>query len=188
LNYEKHYSLLIEKARGRLIDGYVERHHVVPRCMGGTDEPSNLVLLTAEEHFVAHQLLAKMHPSSLELVLALNMMTVSPTGQRNNNRRYAWIKKALSLATSKRFKGRTWSEHQNQARSVAVATQWADPEFKAKRSAAMRGIRWSEERRAAKSAAMKGKPGRAWTTEQKAKLSESKRRQHLLKGAVQHES
>lgn len=33
------------------------RHHVVPKHAGGTDDPSNIVLLTIEEHAAAHKLL-----------------------------------------------------------------------------------------------------------------------------------
>ena len=62
MNYRRHYDRLIERARNRVLSGYVERHHVLPRCMGGGNESSNLVQLTAEEHYVAHQLLHKMHP------------------------------------------------------------------------------------------------------------------------------
>lgn len=32
------------------------RHHKVPRHMGGTDDPDNLVLLTIEEHAEAHRI------------------------------------------------------------------------------------------------------------------------------------
>jgi hypothetical protein len=32
-------------------------HHIVPRHMGGTDDPSNLVELTVEEHAEAHRIL-----------------------------------------------------------------------------------------------------------------------------------
>ena len=31
------------------------RHHIIPRHMGGTDDPENLVFLTPEEHAKAHQ-------------------------------------------------------------------------------------------------------------------------------------
>ena len=30
-------------------------HHIVPKHMGGTDEPSNLIRLTVEEHAIAHK-------------------------------------------------------------------------------------------------------------------------------------
>ena len=36
-------------------------HHIVPRHMGGTDDPSNLVRLTVEEHAEAHRKLYEQH-------------------------------------------------------------------------------------------------------------------------------
>lgn len=36
-------------------------HHIIPRHMGGTDDPSNLVELTIEEHAEAHRLLYEQH-------------------------------------------------------------------------------------------------------------------------------
>ena len=39
---------------------YVERHHIIPRSLNGDDSNSNLIYLTAREHFVAHWLLSKM--------------------------------------------------------------------------------------------------------------------------------
>lgn len=40
--------------------GYVERHHIIPKSFGGSNEDSNLVWLTASEHLEAHILLTKM--------------------------------------------------------------------------------------------------------------------------------
>lgn len=40
-------------------EGYTEKHHIVPRSMGGTDDKENLVILTAREHYIAHLLLTK---------------------------------------------------------------------------------------------------------------------------------
>lgn len=37
------------------------KHHIVPRHMGGTDDPSNLIELTIEEHAEAHRLLYEEH-------------------------------------------------------------------------------------------------------------------------------
>ena len=39
---------------------YGERHHVLPRSLGGLDVESNLVRLSAREHFICHLLLTKM--------------------------------------------------------------------------------------------------------------------------------
>ena len=39
----------------------MEKHHIVPKSEGGSDDPSNLVNLTAREHYIAHLLLAKIY-------------------------------------------------------------------------------------------------------------------------------
>jgi hypothetical protein len=62
VDYVKAYDKLIARARGRKRHGYMERHHVVPKCMGGQDAKENFVFLTAKEHFIAHKLLARIHP------------------------------------------------------------------------------------------------------------------------------
>jgi hypothetical protein len=192
MNYVKHYQSLISKAMARKLpsDVYVERHHIVPKCLGGGNELSNLVQLTAREHFVAHQLLIKIHPGVEKLIYAACMMAFSPTNSRVTNKIYGWLKTKLAELQSSKFTGKVWTEAQNKSRSETVKAQWADPDFKARRSEAMRGRNWSKESRAAKSAEMLGKPGRVWTAEQKAKLSETKRSRtiqtNLLKGAVNH--
>ena len=38
MNYFDHYDRLIARARTRVLEGYRERHHVLPRCMGGSNE------------------------------------------------------------------------------------------------------------------------------------------------------
>lgn len=40
--------------------GPFEKHHVIPKSMGGTDKKENVVNLTVRQHFVCHRLLTKM--------------------------------------------------------------------------------------------------------------------------------
>ena len=35
----------------------IHKHHIIPKHAGGTDDPSNLVLLTVEDHAIAHKVL-----------------------------------------------------------------------------------------------------------------------------------
>jgi hypothetical protein len=93
MNYNRIYTNLIERARSRKIDQYTEGHHVIPRCVGGSNNKDNIVRLTPEEHYVAHQLLVKMYPKEHKLVYAANMMTVSAGNLSRNNKRYGWLKK-----------------------------------------------------------------------------------------------
>lgn len=86
MNYKMIYDMLIEKGKSRTkIDGYFERHHIIPRCCGGTNDDDNLVNLTAKEHYVAHHLLVKIYEHSKfysKLICAFRYMTVGHAGKR----------------------------------------------------------------------------------------------------------
>lgn len=58
--YTKWYYNIINSARQRSNDTYIERHHIVPKSLGGLNTSDNLVSLTAKEHFICHLLLTKM--------------------------------------------------------------------------------------------------------------------------------
>lgn len=63
MNYKKVYTTIISAALQRSGDfeGYGENHHIHPRSMGGSDCESNMVRLTAREHYICHWLLWKIH-------------------------------------------------------------------------------------------------------------------------------
>ncbi len=105
MDYNKHYLLLIERAKTRKLDGYLEKHHIVPRCMGGSDELTNLVKLTPEEHYVAHQLLVKIYPENHKVVFAAQMMAAASNTHTRNNKLYGWLRKRLSIALSESNRG-----------------------------------------------------------------------------------
>lgn len=105
MNYKSHYYQLIDRAKNRELSGYTETHHVIPKCIGGTDYKDNLVKLTAREHYVAHQLLMKLYPGHRGLAYAALLMTRLGRGNgRINNRMYAWIRKKYAQAQSIRVK------------------------------------------------------------------------------------
>ena len=81
ITYEEFIQNILE-TRGRFAcgDEYHERHHIVARCMGGTDEDDNLIDLLAREHFEAHRLLALENPNNIKLVYAWNRMCNSKNG------------------------------------------------------------------------------------------------------------
>lgn len=93
MNYTSHYQKLIDRARDRVLLGYKERHHIVPRCIEGGDEKTNIVELTAEEHYVAHKLLVKIHPSVFGLALASMLMSRTCYGSKD----YGWMRRRVSM-------------------------------------------------------------------------------------------
>jgi hypothetical protein len=58
--YTRWYYSIINRSQTRQLNCYTERHHIIPKSLGGSNESSNLVSLTAREHFVCHMLLTKM--------------------------------------------------------------------------------------------------------------------------------
>lgn len=69
--FTKKYFGIVNKANNRCsgnnprriankLIGYVERHHIQPKSLGGSDSYENLVWLTAEEHLEVHLLLVNM--------------------------------------------------------------------------------------------------------------------------------
>ena len=114
MNYKKHYISLINRAKDRKINGYTETHHIIPRCMNGTDDKDNLVDLTAREHFIAHLLLLKIYPKQYSLIKAVMMMTVSNSIHREHrsmNRMYSWLKEHHSKEMSRLQTGEKNSQH-----------------------------------------------------------------------------
>lgn len=94
---------------------YYEKHHIIPKCMGGTDDIQNTVLLTAREHFVAHQLLIKIYPNEYKLVFALRMLCRNNNKNHvRNNKEYSWIKTSIAKTLSISQKGKPSMGHKYQ--------------------------------------------------------------------------
>lgn len=64
MNYQKIYNSIINQALERVNKSYVEKHHIIPRFMGGTDELSNIVKLSPREHYLCHVILTKIVPEN----------------------------------------------------------------------------------------------------------------------------
>lgn len=84
--YKSWYDSIIQKAKVKNLSGYKEKHHILPRCLGGKDIKKNLVKLTAREHFIVHMLLCKftLGQARIKMLYAFNFMSVV----RNKNRDY----------------------------------------------------------------------------------------------------
>lgn len=82
--YTRWYFNIINTAKNRPITGYTEKHHIVPKSLGGTNAKSNIVPLTAREHFICHRLLTKMVVSEFKskMVYALWIMNAKNNSQQ----------------------------------------------------------------------------------------------------------
>lgn len=123
---------------------YTERHHILPRCMGGTNDKNNIIRLTHQEHYEAHKLLALEYPTNEKLQYAWWNMSV-----RHNKYQeeifvsaddYARARELHAHMTSKQFKGTKQSVEHIQ-----------------KRTEKQRGLHRTEETRKKLSESLKGK-------------------------------
>lgn len=61
-HYARYTSFIQSRQNRTISEGtYTEKHHILPRSLGGSDEPENIIELTAREHFVAHLILWKVY-------------------------------------------------------------------------------------------------------------------------------
>lgn len=168
MNYTTVYNALVQRGKMRVCTlPFPEEHHIVPRCMGGTDEPANLVILTPEEHLLAHLLLTRIHPAHGGIGLALLMMlqhSWALPGRASFNKKYARWRRNV-VADLKKLKW--WTNGVDHKRSEECPGDGY--ELGMLNDAWNKGIPMSEEQRAQQSARLKGRPQPAKTAEAKAK-------------------
>jgi len=114
MNHHKVYEDIIQKAknenRSRSDDVYYEDHHIIPRCLGGSDEDKNRVLLTAREHFVCHKLLTYIYKGHFGLIYAFHRMCFSRKDKIYlTSRDYAYIRELIASVPGF-TKGKTFKE------------------------------------------------------------------------------
>ena len=81
--YEKWYKDITERGQVRITNERTESHHIIPKCLGGVDNKSNLTNITLREHFICHWLLTKIHygKERHQLLKALWMMKAENQNQ-----------------------------------------------------------------------------------------------------------
>lgn len=159
MNYIKIHNNIIERAKNRIILGYTENHHILPKCLGGTNSPDNLVKLTAKEHFIIHRLLIRIYPENHKLSYAFWFMC---TKSRNTNERiipssktYEYAKLKMSEAIKNRlinnnqWNGKKHSEESKIKQSNSAKNRKTNPETEKLRrekiSNSMKGKKKTEE-------------------------------------------
>jgi hypothetical protein len=153
MDYQKIYNQIITKAKNRYIDGYVEYHHIFPKCLGGEDNKENLVALTAREHFICHQLLCEIYPNEPKLKHALFLMSTGKQKKKNkqyeiSSRTYQRLKLEYSLFLT----GKKQSKETKDKKSKKMVEVWKNKteaemiEVGNKRSQALTGreITWGD--------------------------------------------
>ncbi len=174
MDYNKIYNNLVSKT---YTDDYTEVHHIIPKCLGGDNSKDNLVRLSPEAHYLAHQLLVKIYPDNHKLVYAASMMTTDTHGKRVNNKLFGWLRRKISKVQSEAKSGekhpmfgKKRTEEFKQKMSSVHKDKIVSDETKQKMSEAKKGKKLSIEHKQKLFIANKGK---IMSDETKKKLSEN---------------
>jgi hypothetical protein len=114
MNYQRIHDAIINRARNRTLQGYYEKHHVIPRCIDVKSK--EIVNLTAREHFIIHKLLCEIYPGNHKLIHAYWLMAnkaQSGNQQRDYNvssKEYQKLKEQIRDIKSVTMKGNTFSK------------------------------------------------------------------------------
>lgn len=109
--YTSWYYQIISQARSRQAQDYVEKHHIIPRSLGGKNSQDNIVSLTAREHFICHLMLTRMTTgqSRNKMISAVFYLTGRGKAKRSNiiknSHLYEKLKKEHASNVSKQKKG-----------------------------------------------------------------------------------
>jgi 5-methylcytosine-specific restriction endonuclease McrA len=125
---------------------YYEAHHIIPRALGGSDNPENLVLLTEREHYLCHRLLVRMTEGKprAKMASAFRFMVFGPNTRQKrfpSSSQYTAARQMARLAKhpeaiakmAATLTGRTLTEEhkanisRNNARTMAKTFDVIDP-------------------------------------------------------------
>ena len=97
-SYNEYYKIISEaskicprnmkKTDAMKLRGYIEDHHIIPKCLGGKDIISNKVWLTAKEHFICHKLLTEMTVETSNGKMWSALWRMMNKQSKNQNRDY----------------------------------------------------------------------------------------------------
>ena len=190
--YTQWYNAIVDRARSRDAFGYMERHHIIPKSIGGVDESCNIVSLTAREHFICHVLLTKMleGKKKYKMVYAVMLLSQHPNKDyKISSRTYEYLRKQSSIAQQNKtitdefrkkmstiLSGRSLSEDHKKKIGDIHRGKVESIETKQKKSKSRLGKKMSEETKRKLSELRKGKPGHPRSEETRRKMSASHQR------------
>ena len=186
--YTHIYNSIIARATNRTLTSYYEKHHIIPQSLGGTNNSSNIVALTAREHFICHLLLTKMVTGTDKSKMHQAVWMMASCSSNNqvrykiNNRLYEQLKinmtnvkkslstwnKGITPTDETRLKLRAAS-----ITKLVIAGKITQAEADCRNALPLQEVKRYGKRKPKKPKELKGrtKGGWTWSDEDKAKLS-----------------
>lgn len=167
--YQCWYYNIIQQAQSRTVDPeIIEKHHIIPKSLGGSNHDSNLVSLTPREHYICHLLLTKMYTGKEKQKMVYAFWAIVNLCNRYQMRKVTKgrIYESLRRAYIQLQKDKAGLSHPNRGKKTGRTSSDFTPEWKEKISAAKKGkSTWNKgipvpaEQKSRQSATRKSKQG-----------------------------
>lgn len=164
MDYKRIYDQIIDRAKSRVLEGYKEKHHIIPKSEGGKNSKDNLVNLSAREHFICHWLLHRMDTTIRSRAVSFWLMARN-TGSSKQNRTHIVSSRAYEEAR------KAFSESMKGENSPLYGTSISE-DIKEKIRKTLTGFKHSDETKIKVSERLKNKPKPPRSEERCRKLSE----------------
>lgn len=79
------------------LSGYNEKHHILPKCLGGGNEKENLVLMPVRYHIIAHMVLARAYQINKLWYAVHSMLSLGNSQRKIIKEKYFSTKKLAKL-------------------------------------------------------------------------------------------
>jgi len=142
--YSNWYYQIIRRSQSRKRDSLLpyEKHHIIPKSLGGSNDKENLTHLTPREHFLAHRLLAKMTTGrdNIKMVWAIHRMMYA--GNRIvNSHTYEVCRRQFveMLRNDTRYEDPAWRKQV----SELISQSWQDNEQRRSAASSQMKEKWT---------------------------------------------
>jgi hypothetical protein len=147
LHYQKRYDKFIDSLKEQKISGYTERHHILPKSLGGSNAKSNIIKLTPRQHYIAHWMLWKIYGGSM--TRAFFLMSHEDRNHKINSKTYSLAKTKYSEEVKEQMARKPnipefTLEHREKLRQAKLGTKLS-AETRKKVGDAQRGRKLSDE-------------------------------------------
>lgn len=148
------YQSLMGRAVNREIVDYTEKHHILPKCMGGNNGKNNIVRVTPREHFIAHACLVRCTSGRdrHKMIWAFNAMgygrcASSVEARQGFQKSRVYQRNRIAFVEDMRLRatGRVRTMESRQKQSAAMKGRKLTPEHAANISRGLKGRKKSPE-------------------------------------------
>lgn len=125
--YTNTYFKIVNRARDRVLEGYSEKHHIIPRSLGGSDDSDNIAVLTAREHYVCHLLLTKMTQGRNQLKMRYALQFMRHVQYKETDFDNPKYRERLT-----KIRKEVWDDELREHRANQTKRLWEDDDYRAR--------------------------------------------------------